>query len=133
VEGGWDVEAASRLVEDLVANHGITWVDVSSGGFVGPDGRVKIPVGPGYQVPLAARLRGGLAEAGLGPAAVVSAVGLIETADQAETVLTVGAADAISIGRAALRDPHWAASAAKTLRVLSDQNPIAEQFLRGGW
>jgi 2,4-dienoyl-CoA reductase-like NADH-dependent reductase (Old Yellow Enzyme family) len=148
VEGGWDVEASSRLVDDLVAHHGITWVDVSSGGLVGPDGRVRIPVGPAYQAPLAARIRAGLDEAthseeathavGHGtpdaePTAVVSAVGVIDSGEQAESLLTLGAADAISIGRAALRDPHWAASAAKELHVRAEDNPIAEQFARGGW
>jgi 2,4-dienoyl-CoA reductase-like NADH-dependent reductase (Old Yellow Enzyme family) len=64
---------------------------------------------------------------------VVSAVGVIDSGEQAESLLTLGAADAISIGRAALRDPHWAASAAKELHVRAEDNPIAEQFARGGW
>ncbi|MGO3152326.1 MAG: NADH:flavin oxidoreductase/NADH oxidase [Galactobacter sp.] len=136
IAGGWDIEASARLSEDLVAHHGISWIDVSSGGFVGPDGTVDIPVGPAYQAPLAARVRAAVGHhVGHGAVghAVVSAVGLIEEADQAETILTLGTADAISIGRAALRDPHWAGSAAKALRVPARQNPIAEQFARGGW
>jgi 2,4-dienoyl-CoA reductase-like NADH-dependent reductase (Old Yellow Enzyme family) len=124
--GMW--EASARLARDLVTHHGITWIDVSSGGFVGPTARWTSPWAPPTRRRLAARVR-----QATGPAAVVSAVGLIEEADQAESLLTLGAADAISIGRAALRDPHWAASAAKTLRVPAALNPIAEPFTRGGW
>lgn len=126
LEGGWDVEASVRLVESLVAEHSIDWVDVSSGGLgVG----ASIPVGPGYQVPLAARIRESLGDA----PTVVSAVGLITDAAQAETILVSGAADAISLGRAALRNPHWPAQAAGELRLPLDQNPCAPQLWRAGW
>ena len=56
-------------------------------------------------MPLAARLRA----AGL----PVAAVGLIDSPEQAETVLRTGQADAVFVGRPALGDPHlplrWAA------------------------
>ena len=39
---------------------------------------------------------------------------LTRDAAQAETILATGQAHAVSIGRAALRDPHWAASAASS-------------------
>lgn len=134
IEGGWDVEASARIVDELVAHHGLNWVDVSSGGVVRADGTVTIPVGPAYQTALAARVRAVLdTGVGQGKQAVVSAVGLIEEADQAETILALGAADAVSVGRAALRDPHWAASAAKQLHVPAAENPRAPQFARGGW
>lgn len=140
INNGWDVEASARLSHDLVAHHGVTWIDVSSGGFVGPDGTVNIPVGPAYQAPLAARVRAAVGQDDVGhqtkataPRAVVSAVGHIEEAEQAESLLTLGTSDAVSIGRAALRNPHWAATAAKALRVPAARNPVAEPLLRGGW
>lgn len=66
VEGGWDIEQSIELSRGL-AGLGVDLVDVSSGGLV-PG--AKIPVGPGYQVAFAARIR---KEAGI----ATGAVGLI--------------------------------------------------------
>lgn len=118
----WDARATARLARTLVAEHGVGWIDVSSGGLAGG----RIPVGPGYQVPLAQAVTEALA----GTQAVVSAVGLIEEAAQAETILATGQAHAVSIGRAALRDPHWAASAASTLGVPAKAIHAAPQYWR---
>ncbi|SDT02725.1 oxidoreductase [Actinoplanes derwentensis] len=126
VDGGWDVHATARLLRRLADEHGVTWVDVSSGGL---GGGAEIPVGPGYQVPLAAELTRQLA----GRPVVVSAVGLVVDAVQAETILATGQAHAVSIGRAALRDPHWAASAAARLGVPRTEIPHAPQLWRAGW
>jgi 2,4-dienoyl-CoA reductase-like NADH-dependent reductase (Old Yellow Enzyme family) len=82
-------------------------IDVSSGGAV-PGAR--IPVGPGYQVPLAARVR---REGGVPTAAV----GLITGAAQAEAILAEGHADAVFLARELLRDPHWPLHAARELGV----------------
>ena len=125
VENGWDVDATARLAQVLVADHGVTWIDASSGGL----GNGTIPVGPGYQVPLASRIKTALD----GTNTVVSAVGLITKAQQAETILATGQPDAISVGRAALRDPHWAAAAAAELGVPRDQLPSAPQLHRANW
>ena len=126
IEGAWDVAATTRLLRRLTQEHGVSWVDVSSGGLgVG----AQIPVGPGYQVALAAEVSRALADTSL----VVSSVGLITEAAQAETILATGQAHAISIGRAALRDPHWAARAAADLGVASSDIPHAPQFWRAGW
>ena len=126
VDSGWDVEANARLARSLVEHHGVTWVDASSGGLTSGQ---AIPVAPGYQVPLATRIHAELA----GTGAIVSAVGLIEGAVQAETILVTGQADAVSIGRAALRNPHWAAAAASELGVLPADNPQAPQYARSGY
>ncbi|MEY5145342.1 MAG: hypothetical protein RL745_711, partial [Actinomycetota bacterium] len=80
-------------------------IDVSSGGAVA---NVQIPVGPGYQVPLAAHIRREAAIA-------TSAVGLITEAAQAEAVLADGAADAVMVARGWLRDPHLALTWAQDL------------------
>jgi len=139
VEGGWDVEASARLVKDLVAEYGVNWVDISSGGLTNGS---SIPVGTAYQAPLAAAITNAVAELGAagagggaggaraGSRAVVSAVGLIEDAKTAESLLVTGQADAISIGRAALRNPHWATAAAAELRVAREDLPRSTQYWR---
>ncbi|MFD9076315.1 NADH:flavin oxidoreductase/NADH oxidase, partial [Streptomyces lasiicapitis] len=53
-EGGWAADDTVRFAA-LLKEHGVDLLDVSTGGNAAG---VKIPVGPGYQVPLAARGRG---------------------------------------------------------------------------
>jgi 2,4-dienoyl-CoA reductase-like NADH-dependent reductase (Old Yellow Enzyme family) len=113
--GGLEVDDVVAAVKGL----GADLVDVSTGGLV----PAPVPVGAGYQVPHARRVR---ESAGV----QVAAVGLITTAEQAETVLRDGAADAVLIGRAALRDPHWALRAARDLRVAPNW---PAQYERGAW
>lgn len=64
---------------------------------------------------------------------MVSAVGTITAAAQAETVLATGQAHAVSVGRAALVNPHWAAQSAADLRVPRRELPHAPQFFRAGF
>src|SRR5437764_1247680 len=52
-EGGWDVEQSVALAREL-ARQGVDLIDCSSGGLVP---HARIPVGPGYQVALAERVR----------------------------------------------------------------------------
>lgn len=122
VDGGWNAGDCARLAQDL-ARSGVDLVDVSSGG-VGSGARIK--VWPGYQVPFAKEVR----ELARVPTA---AVGMITEPGQAEDVLLSGAADAVFIGRAALRDPSWANRAAHELGLTRDQIPYAPQYLRGAW
>ncbi|MGY1578091.1 NADH:flavin oxidoreductase/NADH oxidase [Streptomyces sp. MN13] len=103
-EGGWTPDDTVRLARDLQA-HGIDLLDVSTGGNAA---HVRIPTGPGYQVPFAARVK---AETSL----PVAAVGLITEAEQAEKILANGEADAVLLGRELLRNPSWARHAARTL------------------
>jgi 2,4-dienoyl-CoA reductase-like NADH-dependent reductase (Old Yellow Enzyme family) len=106
IEGGWDVEQSAELARVLRAL-GVDLIDCSSGGIV-PG--VKIPVGPGYQVSLAERIRheGGLPTA---------AVGLITSAQQADAILRAGSADMVLLARTLLRDPYWPLRAARELGV----------------
>ncbi|MFJ4934941.1 NADH:flavin oxidoreductase/NADH oxidase [Streptomyces pseudovenezuelae] len=103
-EGGWTADDTVRFARDLRA-HGIDLLDVSSGGNASG---VRIPVGPGYQVPFAARVK---AETTL----PVAAVGLITETEQAEKILANGEADAVLLGRELLRNPSWARHAAREL------------------
>lgn len=104
VEGGWNIEESVELSRQLKAE-GVDLIDCSSGGGVAD---AKIPVGPGYQVPLAERIR---REAGIATAAV----GLITEAAQADGIVREGKADLVFLARAVLNDPHWPLHAAKAL------------------
>jgi 2,4-dienoyl-CoA reductase-like NADH-dependent reductase (Old Yellow Enzyme family) len=115
-EGGWTVEDTVALAR-RVGPLGVDLIDVSSGGNV----LAKIPTGPGYQVHLAEAVRRG---SGLPTAAV----GLITEPAQAEQILRSGQADAVLIGRAALREPGWPERAALALGLPS---PMAESYARG--
>jgi 2,4-dienoyl-CoA reductase-like NADH-dependent reductase (Old Yellow Enzyme family) len=116
VEGGWDIEQSIELAR-LLKHRGVDLVDCSSGGNVS---RVTIPVGPGYQVEFAERIR---READV----PTGAVGLITDPRQAEEILASGKADVVILARELLRDPYWPLRAAKVLGA-----PIAwpNQYLR---
>lgn len=103
-EGGWDGDDSVRLAH-LFRERGVDLVDVSSGGQV-PD--AKVPVGPGYQVEFAARIR---REAHIPTAAV----GMITDAVQANAIVGQGEADLVLLARAELRDPYWPLHAAAAL------------------
>ncbi|MGW2564094.1 NADH:flavin oxidoreductase/NADH oxidase [Streptomyces sp. NPDC001514] len=115
-ENGWTPDETVRFAA-LLKEHGVDLLDVSSGGNAA---RVRIPVGPGYQVPFAARVR---AETGL----PVAAVGLITEAQQAEKIVSNGEADAVLLGRELLRSPSWARQAA---RELGGRIRVPEQYHR---
>jgi len=121
-EDGWDLAQSIALCRELKAI-GIDLIDCSSGGNVHD---AKIPVGPGYQVPLAEGIRKAVDMP-------VGAVGLIADATQAEQIVSLGQADAVFLARAELRDPYWPRHAAKALGVSvewpdqykrSDVNPL---------
>lgn len=117
-EDGWDV-AQTAQVAKWCAEVGADLFDISSGGLITG---VKIPSGPGYQVPFAEHV----AQAVTQP---VGAVGQITEAKQAEKILQDGEVDVVLIGRASLRDPYWALRAAHELGVEIDYWP--NQYLRG--
>jgi 2,4-dienoyl-CoA reductase-like NADH-dependent reductase (Old Yellow Enzyme family) len=94
-EGGLDVEEVAQVAV-MARDRGADGFDVSTGGNVPA---ARIPVGPGYQVEFATRIR----EATGSPTA---AVGLITEAGQAEKIVAGEAADAVLVARAALRNPH---------------------------
>ena len=96
-----------------LASRGVDAVDVSGGGI----GGWEHPIGYGYQVPFAARLR---AEAGL----PTMAVGLIVDPRQAEAVVAEGAADLVAVAREAQDDPNFAVHAARELGAAYDAYPV---------
>ena len=115
-DGGWNADEAVQLAA-ILKNIGVDLIDCSSGGLVPHQ---KIPLGPGYQVPFAERLK---EETGI----LTGSVGLITEAQQAEDILQKGQADMILIARESLRDPYFALNAAK---ILGDDLEWPLQYLR---
>ncbi|MER5888105.1 NADH:flavin oxidoreductase/NADH oxidase [Streptomyces sp. NPDC001941] len=115
-ENGWTADDTVRFAA-LLKEHGVDLLDVSTGGNAAG---VRIPVGPGYQVPFATRVR---TETGL----PVAAVGLITEFQQAEKIVANGEADAVLLGRELLRNPSWARQAA---RALDGEIRTPQQYLR---
>ena len=103
-EGGWDIDESVLLAREL-KKRGVDVIDVSSGGLVP---RAKIPVGKGYQVPFARRIRN---EADIR----VGAVGLITEVAHANEIITAGDANLVFLARELMRDPYWALHAQQAL------------------
>ncbi len=117
-DGGWTLDDSVRLVAEL-GPLGVDLVDVSTGGLV----HAPIPTAaePGYQVPFAERIR---RETGL----PVAAVGRITDPHQADALVRGGQADAVLVGRAALREPSWPQRAA---HELGHPGPYPAAYHRG--
>ena len=104
VDGGWTIEDSIALVRRL-KTAGCDWIDTSSGGISPAQ---KIPLGPGYQVPLARAIR-------RATSVPTMAVGLITDAKQAEAIVASCDADLVAMARAMLWNPRWPWHAAATL------------------
>ncbi len=115
-EGGWTIDDSVRLA-GILKTKGVDVIDCSTGGNVA---RAKIPVGPGYQVEFAERIK---QETGI----TTAAVGLITTAEQADAILTNGQADLILLAREFLRDAYFPLHAA---HALSDEVQWPVQYER---
>ena len=117
LEGGLDVDEVGQ-VGAWLKEHGVDLLDISSGGNQSP---APIPVGPGYQVPLATAVR---AASGL----PTGAVGMINEPFQAEQIVATGLADVVLVGREMLRDPNFPLRAARAVRY--DAAYIPPQYTR---
>jgi len=104
VEGGWTVDETVELAR-LLHPLGVDLMDCSSGGNL-PN--VRIPVGPGYQVAFAEKIR---REAGI----ATGAVGMITDPAQADQIIRSGQADVVILARQFLREPYWPLLAARAL------------------
>ncbi len=116
IEGGWDLSQTVVFAREL-KNLGCDWIDCSSGGLMKNQ---AIPVGPGYQVPFAERIR---KDTGI----ATIAIGLITEAGQAEKIVAGGKADMVALARGFLWDPRWAWHAAVELGATPR---IPPQYLR---
>lgn len=100
--GGRDFDETLAFAREA-GEAGVDVVDCSSGGLVGHSASTASGGGPrgyGFQVPFAERIR---REAGVAS----MAVGLITEPALADSVIAMGRADLIAIGREALFDPNW--------------------------
>lgn len=103
-DGGWTVDESVELSK-VLKQHGVDFIDVSSGGLVP---YARIPVGPGYQTSFAQKIR---KEAEI----LTGSVGIIVDAAQADHIIRSGQADAVLIARELLREPYWPLQAARHL------------------
>ncbi|HVB48412.1 MAG TPA: NADH:flavin oxidoreductase/NADH oxidase, partial [Burkholderiales bacterium] len=105
---GWG-PAESVALARVLKTRGVDVIDCSGGGILA--GPVPgAPLGYGYQVPYAEKVK---REAGIAS----MAVGLIVRAEQAEAILREGRADLIALAREMLYNPNWAMDAAQKLGV----------------
>ncbi len=106
VDGGLTVDEAIEFSKLLKAED-IDLIDCSSGGN---DPRQEIPIGAGYQVAFAERIR---REVGI----ATGAVGMITSPSQADQIIRTGQADVVLLARELLRDPYWPIHAAEALHL----------------
>jgi 2,4-dienoyl-CoA reductase-like NADH-dependent reductase (Old Yellow Enzyme family) len=116
-EGGRTIDDSVELARTLKPL-GVDLIDCSSGGLV-PN--AKIPVGAGYQVPFATRIR---RDADIATAAV----GMITEAAQADQIVRNGDADLVLLARESLRDPYFPLHAAAEVHYKDQKWP--DQYLR---
>ncbi len=96
IDGGWNIEETVQFAREL-ERRGCSAIHVSSAGLHPAQ---DIPVGPGYQVPLARAVKAIVAMP-------VIAVGLITDFDQAESILAARDADMVALARGMLYNPRW--------------------------
>ena len=106
-------------IAGALADAGVDMVTLSGGGIL----QSAPPVAPGYQVEAAHLIK----QAGI--PLKVAAVGMIYDAHFAQSLITEGKADAVSIARAFLHNPRWGYHAAETLGA---PLPYPPQYERGG-
>jgi 2,4-dienoyl-CoA reductase-like NADH-dependent reductase (Old Yellow Enzyme family) len=116
-EDGWSVEE-SVILAGCLKEEGVDLIDCSSGGNLI---NARLPLGPGYQVPISEAVKHG---AGIATAAV----GLITSPAHADEIIRNQRADVILLGREFLRDPYWPIHAALALKQPA---PVPPQYLRG--
>ena len=122
LEGGFAIEDAVAFARAAKAR-GIDYICASSGGI---SLKASIPIAPGYQVPLAHRIR---REAGI----ATRAVGLIADPHQAERIVSSGEADMVAMARAFLDDPRWVWHAAEVLGAAASYPPQYARARADAW
>lgn len=104
IEGGWTEDDSVKLAA-LLKSKTVDLIDCSTGGN---SPGVKIPLKPLYQVAFAERIK---KETGI----LTGAVGLINTAQEANSVIEEGKADVVFMARELLRDAYFPRRAAAEL------------------
>ncbi len=117
-EGGLTPDDAVAISKALKAE-GLDFICISSGGVAAD---IRNPAEPGYNVPIAARVK---KETGI----ATRTVGLIVKPEHAEEIVAKDQADIVSMARVFLDDPHWGWHAAKALGADVARPP---QYARAG-
>lgn len=104
VEGGWDLDQSIELARKLKPL-GVDVIDCSSGAMVP---YAKIPVGPGFQVPFAAKIREAVQ-------IKTAAVGMITEPNQLNGIISSGSADLVFVAREFMRNPYFGLQTEKAL------------------
>jgi NADPH2 dehydrogenase len=120
VEGGYGIKESIEIAKEY-QQAGIDMFHISSGGE-GPIGASGRPgTHAGYQVPLAREMKEALT-------VPVIAVGRLDDAILANSVIGNEDADLVAVGRGMLRNPHWALEAAS---ILKKETNVPKQYLTG--
>jgi 2,4-dienoyl-CoA reductase-like NADH-dependent reductase (Old Yellow Enzyme family) len=122
MDGGLDVDGAVAMAATL-KDSGFDYVCVSSGGI---SLKARIALGPGYQVPFAAKVK---AETGI----VTRSVGLIADPHQANDIIAKGQADFVALARAMLDNPRWGWHAAEALGAECPRPPQYDRAKPALW
>jgi 2,4-dienoyl-CoA reductase-like NADH-dependent reductase (Old Yellow Enzyme family) len=122
IEGGWEINDTIEFAKKL-KEAGVDLIDCSSGGIGGSEKQQKIPLRPGFQVPLAKEVRD---KADI----LTMAVGLICQAQSANEIIEKENADLVAIAREVLSNPNWPLHAAQELGIDNDFSLWKPQF---GW
>jgi 2,4-dienoyl-CoA reductase-like NADH-dependent reductase (Old Yellow Enzyme family) len=117
-DGGLTADDAVAIAKAL-KGEGLDFICISSGGVTAD---TRTPTEPGYNVPIAERVK---KEAGI----ATRTVGMVIKPEQAEEIVAQGKADLVSFGRVFLDDPHWGWHAAKALGAEVARPP---QYQRAG-
>lgn len=104
IDGGWDLDSTIAFAKAL-EQRGCDFIVASTGG-IAPE--QKVVAGPGYQVPFAAEIKRAVDMP-------VMAIGLINEALQADTIVRTGQADMIALARGMMYNPRWPWHAAVAL------------------
>jgi 2,4-dienoyl-CoA reductase-like NADH-dependent reductase (Old Yellow Enzyme family) len=115
-DAGWNVQDSVQLAK-ILKDEGVDVIDCSSAGNISD---VKVPLTPGYQVPISVEIRN---QSGIKTATV----GLITDPQHANQIVLDGQADFVLLGRELLRNPFWTLDAARELGYAA---PIPPQYLR---
>ncbi|MBO9729937.1 MAG: NADH:flavin oxidoreductase/NADH oxidase [Chitinophaga sp.] len=105
-EGGWNPEESVQLAR-ILKDKGVDLIDCSSGGLAAHQ---QIKTGPLYQTSFAEKVK---KEAGI----PTGAVGMITTAEEAESIIAEGRADMVLMARELLRNPYFPLHAAHALHA----------------
>jgi 2,4-dienoyl-CoA reductase-like NADH-dependent reductase (Old Yellow Enzyme family) len=116
VDEGWILTDSIKLCT-ILKSATVDLIDCSTGGNSRDQ---KIPVGPLYQVSFSEQIKNECAVA-------TGAVGMITTAEEAESILQYGQADLIFMARELLRNPYFPLEAAK---ILGDNIAWPKQYDR---